>query len=207
MSYYSKKYLVSLSTFVLLGSIALGSLLTPKTAHADFIGLWLKPKVDYIAGTGEVFKRFEGVPGYGLEAGVELLGLSIWGDYQMMGNEQFWASGNVGIDFSFGSDIELTVGGYGGLVWFGFPTQESSNNGLMFNSDEEELLSMAGVNLNDLTSEYQEFVSAEEKIANSAFGLVGRARLSLEYHIIPLISVGVQGTAGYHFVLSGEHRD
>jgi hypothetical protein len=122
----------------------------------------------------------------------------------MMGNEQFWASGNVGIDFSFGSDIELTVGGYGGLVWFGFPTQESSNNGLMFNSDEEELLSMAGVNLNDLTSQYQEFVSVEEKIANSVFGLVGRARLSLEYHIIPLISVGVQGTAGYHFVLSGE---
>ena len=107
---HMKKSIITFNAFILFLSLALSNLLTPQVAHADFIGLWLKPKVNYIEGTGEVFKRFEGLPGYGLEAGVELLGLSLWGDYQMMGNEQFWASGNLGIDFSFGSDLKLTLG-------------------------------------------------------------------------------------------------
>ena len=71
-----------------------------------------------------------------------------------MGNEQFWASGNLGIDFSFGSDIELTVGAYGGVVWFGMPKQESSS-ALMFSPEDEALVSMAGVDINDFTSQYE----------------------------------------------------
>ena len=79
-----------------------------------------------------------------------------------------------------------------------------SSNALMFSADDEALISMAGVNINDFTNRYEEVVSAEEKIANSAFGLNGRARVSLEYKLLPFISIGVQGSAGYHLILSGE---
>ena len=43
-------------------------------AHADIFGLWVKGKSDFVSGTGEIFKRFEGQPAHGFEAGIELLG-------------------------------------------------------------------------------------------------------------------------------------
>ena len=60
------------------------AVILPSTAYADVFGFWIKPKMDFVSGTGEVFKRFEGQPAGGLEVGLELLGLSFWGDAEFM---------------------------------------------------------------------------------------------------------------------------
>ena len=180
------------------------TLIAAPSAHADLFGLWVKPKVDFVGGTGEIFKKFEGSPAGGLEVGLELLGLSIWADVEFMDSEQYWASGNVGYDFSFGEDLELTFGVYAGAVFFNFPKDEGGSSGL---SDEQkaQIGTIIGADYVDaFEQKYTETFGNEDQIANTAFGLNGRARLSLEYHFLPLLSVGVQGSAGYHFILTGE---
>ena len=94
--------------------------LLPTVAHADLLGFWLRPKVDYVSGTGDIFQRFAGQPAYGGELGLELLGITVWADAELMTEDQYWMSGNVGYDLSFGSDIKLTLGVYGGFIAFKF---------------------------------------------------------------------------------------
>jgi hypothetical protein len=64
---------------IILSVMGLG--LCATSAHADLFNAWLKPKVEFVNGTGEVFERFKGSPGGGVEAGVKLLGLTLWGDF------------------------------------------------------------------------------------------------------------------------------
>ena len=184
--------------------------LLPSTAYADIFSLWVKPKVDFVSGTGEIFKRFEGQPAVGLEAGFEFLGLSFWGDAEWMNESQYWASGNVGIDFSFGDTLELTLGAYGGVVFFGFPKDgEQDSNGIDAGQQQRISDILDGipgmpVSYNDFEDKYNEYFGDEDKIANTAFGLNGRLRLSLEYNILPLLSIGVQASSGYHYIMTGE---
>ena len=56
----------------------------------------------------------------------------------------------------------------------------------------------------DFESKYNEVFGAEDQLSDTAFGVNGRLRLSLEYHIATAFSIGVQGSAGYHFITSGE---
>lgn len=178
----------------------------PKDAQADLFSLWLKPKVDYINGSGEVFKRIEGSAGFGIEAGLELLSISIWADYQKVGDEQYWASGNLGYDFDLEIVDGLTfmIGGYLGLIWFGFPPSDASN------SDQDlkaNLMSIDGLDaqqISEFIKTYEKFQSAEESTANMAYGANARVRLSLEYEVIPFVSLGVEGLMGWHAVISGE---
>ena len=43
-----------------------------------------------------------------------------------------------------------------------------------------------------------------DQVSDKAAGVNFRARASLEYELVPFVSVGVQGGAGYHFLISGE---
>ena len=175
------------------------------TASADVIAIWAKPKVDYVSGSGEVFKRFEGTPAYGGEFGLELLGLSCWVDAEMMGEAQYWASGNVGFDLSFGEDFKVTTGAYGGVVFFGFPEEPApENEGLNVTSEQQKQLEDLGVDYGNIESKYNQTLETEKKAARTAFGLNARLRLTMEYTIVPLVSIGVQGSAGYHMIISGE---
>ena len=182
----------------------------PSVSYADVFGLWIKPKVDFVSGTGEIFKRFEGQPALGVEAGLELLGLSFWGDVEWMSESQYWASGNVGIDFSFGDTLELTLGAYGGVVFFGFPQGEEQSSNGVDDSQKQRITDILDgipgqpISYNDFENKYNEYFGDEDKIANTAFGLNGRLRLSIEYHIIPLFSIGVQASSGYHYIMTGE---
>ena len=175
------------------------------TASADVIAIWAKPKVDYVSGSGEVFKRFEGTPAYGAELGLELMGLSFWFDAEMMGEAQYWASGNLGFDLSLGDDFKVTVGGYGGGVFFGFPEEPAVNNeGLNLTAEEQTLLQDQGVDYGTIESKYNKTLEAERKAARTAFGVNARLRLTAEYTIVPLLSIGVQASTGYHIIVSGE---
>ncbi len=191
--------------------LALSAALTlaaPSAARADLFGLWVKPKFDYLSGTGEVFKRFEGSPAYGAELGLELLGISLWADYEQMQKEQFWATVNLGVDFDFDlpADLTLTVGAYGGAVFFGFPpSDEASQSDLEANSGRiQSVLTQAGLSYNTFKTKYEELQKQETAISNTAFGLNARLRGSLEYNITQFISVGAQVGAGWHLVMSGE---
>jgi hypothetical protein len=156
-----------------------------------------------------VFKRFEGSPAFGVEGGLELLGLSLWADYEQMSNEQFWATVNLGLDLSLDvSDVTLSVGAYGGGVFFGFPpSATTSASALDANSAPiQQALEAAGLtnSYGAFKAKYEELQRQEESISNTAFGLNARLRGALEYNLNSFISVGAQVGAGWHFVLSGE---
>lgn len=176
----------------------------PQQAHADLFGLWVKPKVDYINGSGDVFKRFEGSPAFGLEAGVELLSISLWGDYEKVGEEQYWASANIGydLDLELIDDLTFMAGAYVGLIWFGFPPSDEA--------PEDNIKStLKGTGLNDaqvmeFLKTYETFQKAEASTSNMAYGANARVRLSLEYEVLPFVSLGIEGLMGWHVVLSGE---
>ena len=191
----------TITSLLCAGLISLG-LSSP--AHADIFGLWIKPKVDYINGSGEVFKRFEGSPAYGIEAGVELLSISIWADYEKVGDDQYWGSGNVGydLDIELIDDLTFMAGGYVGLILFGFPEVEGAGDELKAN--EEYLKSTLGDQYDDFVDTYNTFQSAEQGTSNMAYGANARVRLSLEYELLPFVSIGAQWLMGWHFVLSGE---
>ena len=194
-----RKYIHSL----LLSLAAIG-VLAPQ-AHADLFGIWLKPKVDFVSGTGEVFERFEGQPAGGIEAGVQLLGISIWGDMEWMANSQYLGSLNLGYDLSFGDEIKFTIGGYGGVIFFGFPSNnESSSISAEQRAQIEGLLSPVGVSYDVFEDAYQENFGALDQISDKAAGLNLRARASVEYKLLPLLSVGVQGSVARHVLISGE---
>jgi hypothetical protein len=185
------------------------AVILPSTAYADIFGFWIKPKMDFVSGTGEVFKRFEGQPAGGLEVGLELLGLSFWGDAEFMSESQYWASGNVGIDFSFGDTLELTIGAYGGVIFFGFPEDGEQNSGAVDESQKQRIEGLlAGISdtisYEDFESAYNEYFGDEDKLNNTAFGLNGRLRLSVEYKVLPLLSIGMQASSGYHYIMTGE---
>lgn len=182
----------------------------PSTAHADLFGIWVKPKVDFVSGTGEIFKRFEGQPAGGLEVGLELFGLSFWGDAEFMSESQYWASGNLGIDFSFGETLKFTIGAYGGLIFFGFPESDNGGSTAVDNTQEDKITTLLSgipgspISYNDFESTYNDYFGDEDKLADTAFGINGRLRLSLEYQLISALSIGVQGSSGYHYIITGE---
>ena len=191
-----------LITLLTISVLTLGLTFTPRVASADLFGVWVKPKMDFVGGTGEVFEKFGGLA-YGGEFGLELLGLSLWVDAESAGDQQFWASGNVGIDFSFGEDIELTVGAYGGLVYFQFPLDDDKSPGFA-QSQQATLNSIPNIDIAKIESAYNQIQAKEESIANTAFGVNGRVRGSVEYHFVPTFSVGVQMSFGYHIILEGK---
>ena len=194
--------IVKLASILTLSLLSFSLTLTPQVASADLFGVWVKPKIDFVGGTGEVFEEFGGLA-YGGEVGIELLGISLWVDAESAGDQQFWGSGNVGIDFSFGDDIELTLGVYGGVVYFQFPADENKSSGLD-QSQQDTLNSIPNIDPAEIESAFNQIQAQEESIANSAFGLNGRMRGSLEYHFVPTLSLGIQMSVGYHFILSGE---
>ena len=76
----------------------------PSLASADIFNLYAAAKTDYVSGSGEVFDAFDASMGYGLEAGVEVLGIDFWGEFLAMGDSQFLASANLGFDLTVGGD-------------------------------------------------------------------------------------------------------
>jgi hypothetical protein len=76
-----------MTTQLALTLILISSFSTP--SHADLFGIWFKPKVSLVSGGGDVFQRFDGSPAGGAEAGLTLLGMSLWGDIEFMSSEQY----------------------------------------------------------------------------------------------------------------------
>ncbi|MFN3201160.1 MAG: hypothetical protein ACE366_22360 [Bradymonadia bacterium] len=183
----------------------------PSLASADIFNLYAAAKTDYVSGSGEVFEAFDASMGYGLEAGVEVLGIDLWGEFLAMGDSQFLASANLGFDLTVGGDTRFTLGAYTGPMFFWIPDGKFSS-GVNFDSlsaaEQQQLddgLSQVGLSRSDVE---QQFAEAAGQIGNAedvAFGWnIARVRLTLDHKLAPGLYIGAQGSAGYHVIVSGE---
>lgn len=184
-------------------ALAAAILCTPALASADILTLWVAGKGDYVSGTGDVYKTFEGSFGGGVEAGIEVLGIDLWADFLAMGNNQFLSSVNLGFDLTFGDDVRVTVGGYTGPMFFFFPENEAES--LTFTADQREQLAQAGVNVDRIESEYNKIVDDESELSKLAAGWnILRGQFELEFKLAPVLYIGFGADVGYHYIISGE---
>ncbi|MCA9527878.1 MAG: hypothetical protein KC549_16440 [Myxococcales bacterium] len=175
----------------------------PLSAHADLFGFRLGPKVAFTRGSGDVYKGFDQWLGSGAELGVEILFIDIFADFFFMGNKQYLATANVGFDTTFGDDFRVTVGLYTGPMFYIFPKQEADELDVPLDIRQE--LESAGVNVDGAIEAYNDASEEEAELSRLAFGWnVARLRLEADMKIAPVVYFGLQTTAGFHFIISGE---
>ena len=176
-------------------------------ARADLFGVWLRAKGDLIGGNGARLEQLDGRFGGGLEFGLEILELSLWADWLSAGSGYHSGSLNAGFDFSLGDPVRLRFGLYGAGLLVLSLQEEATKGSLNFSEEDQRSLSAAGVSaaqLEQLQRSYEQALSESPNVPPSAFGLAARARLSLEWAFLPACAVGLQGTLGYHYLLSSE---
>lgn len=196
-------------------AVACALLAAPLTASADIISVYAAAKADWVAGTGDVYERFDADIGYGALLGFELVGVDFWGEALIMGQDQYMFTGNIGVDLSFGDDLRFNLGVDTGPLVFHFPEQDV--RGLVIPGF---LVADPGVNQSTARSqgkitqeearayedEYDDYIELEKEVSQWAFGWnLARARLSLEFALVPsVLYLGVGGHVGYHYLINGE---
>ena len=176
-------------------------------ARADLFGLWLRGKGDLIGGNGTRLEQLDGRFGGGVEFGIEILELSLWADWLSAGSGYHSGSVNAGFDFSLGDPVKVRFGLYGAGLLILSLREEATRGELNFSEEDQSNLSAAGISaaqLDQLQGAYEQALSESPSVPPSAFGLAARARLSLEWAFLPACAVGLQGTLGYHYLLSSE---
>lgn len=198
----------ALVTLVAMTTCVLLSAATPSVAHADLATFWVAPKGSTFGGSGDVFRNFDNDYGAGLEAGIELFGLDLYGEAIAMGFDQFLLTANLGLDARFGDDISLTLGVFTGPIFFIFPESDEvdSVDFSVLSGDEQAALEAAtGLTVAEAQEEFNTFAQQEQDLARLAIGYnVAKARADIDAKLAPGIYLGVTGQVGYHFLLSGE---
>lgn len=187
-------------------ALALAALLAPSLAQADVISMWVSGKGSYVNGTGETFKRFQGSPTAGAEVGIHFLFLDLWADVVAMQDDQMLITANLGPSATFGDRLKLNLGVYGSAMFFLFPEDENPSDGLTFTPDQRQAIDAAGYGdqVTTIQQEYRRIAAAESDIGRTAAGFAARGRAALEFYFIPVLALGVEGMAGYHFIISGD---
>ena len=182
--------------------IVLIGLAIPTLAHADLFSVYVAGKTGLVDGQGEAFDYFDQSVGNGAEAGIELLGVDIWGEALKMGTEQFYFTANLGFDGTFGQKWRLNLGLYTGPVLFMRPKQESDPfalSGTLSNS-----LSQAGLDPSRIESEYNQAQDQEDELGRYALGWnLARTKVEFERELVPLVYLGLGAQAAYHYMLTG----
>lgn len=182
--------------------VLVGALSLPAMAHADLLSLWVAGKGGYMGGSGEVFKTFGDQGGGGVELGVHVLFLDIWADLYAMPDSQMFISANVGPSWSFGSDLKLGLGLYASGLLFVFPENDAGGQQLQLSPEQRQ--EFPSEQLVSIETAYGENAGQTQDLERTGFGLAARVRATVEYSLLPLLSIGVEGIAGYHYMLSGE---
>jgi hypothetical protein len=184
--------------------------LAPLPAAADLLTVWAAGKADYIGGTGDVFTNFDSPFGGGVEAGVEVLGIDVFGEALIMGTDQYFFSANVGVDFSFGDETRVILGIFTGPVFFVFPEDNSSTGDLNFDllpADARARLEaeVGAAKIDEIEARYNDYADDEADVGRLAAGWnIGRLRLDIEHKLAAPIYIGIGGQLGYHYILTGE---
>ncbi len=184
-----------------------GSICVPAAARADVARLWVEGRGDVYGGSSDLFTRFDNDFGLGVEAGLELLGLTVYGEGLMMGTDQYLVTGNLGLDAIFGEKARFTIGAYTGPFLMVFP--ESSATGVDFSTLPAEqqlaLESASGLTVAQAQVEFDGYAQQEEDLGRSAFGWnLIRGRVGLDVRVVPGFFLGVAGQLAYHLLISGE---
>jgi len=187
---------------MLTGFIAI-LMLIPVTASADLASIWLKGKGGMASGTGDVFETIDGKVGYGAEAGIELLGIDLWGEAVALGNDQYAFSGNLGWDLSLKLvGLRWTAGADVGIA--SFKLAEPENETVVI-PDIDGIPQSVITSLNqDLNSQIDSQLGSTSEYAA---GATARIRGSVEYGIVPMVYLGLGARYGYHFIFSGEDAE
>jgi hypothetical protein len=181
------------------------------SAQADWISVYASGKFDRVTGTGDVFENLD--PGFagGVEAGIELIGIDLWGEAIWMANQQAMYSANLGFDLTFGSDLRLNLGLYTGPIFF--QMGEAKSEGVTLSSQTNEILNqarMADPNIpsaSEIETAYNsQFGAQSGQLDSIAFGWnLARARVQVEYQIMPFGYIGLGGQYGHHLTISGDN--
>ena len=196
--------------------VLITSFLLPMTASADFVSVWVAGKAAHLNGKGQVYDKLDNQFAGGVEAGLELMGIDLpMVEAYILGPDQYMFTANIGFDVGFGDDLRVTAGLYTGLVFFILPEQEKSEpvpqlpaEAFLPEADQnnESARMQAAEQADSFTLAYNETVAAEEaELSKYSLGLnLVRARLQIDYRILPALFLGIEGAFGYHYMLTGE---
>ena len=154
-------------------------------------------------GNGPAFSELQGPVGAGAEAGLELIGIDIWGEALKVGDDQFYFTANLGFDATFGTDWRFTIGAYTGPIVFMSPREQSEQFSL--SGTARSALTAQGINPDSVETEYNDAKHIEDELNRYSLGwnLVW-GTLQFERKLIPLVYIGVSAFAAYHYMLRGE---
>ena len=181
------------------------------TAQADLLSVYGAAKLDSVSGTGDVFEQLSPGLAGGVEAGIEVIGIDLWGEAIWMGGGQAMYTGNFGFDLTFGGDVRFNVGLYTGPVFFEMGKSDSESGGLTLSNETNAILAeaeMAGISVPssaEIQSAYDEAFGNElNTLDNYSFGWnLVRGRVQVEYKLFPIAYIGIGGQYGYHYTFSG----
>lgn len=186
----------------LIRTALLTAFLLPAVAQADLFSIYVSGKTGFVDGAGDAFDYFDGPVGKGAEAGIELIGVDIWGEALKMGQEQYYFTANLGFDGSYGDKWRLNLGLYTGPILFMRPKSESEPFEL--SGSLRSALTTAGVDPTMVESEYNQAQGQEDELNRYAFGWnLARTRIEFERELVPLVFFGIGAQAAYHYMLTG----
>ena len=174
------------------------------TAHADLATLYFGAKGETFGGTGDVYQGFDNRFGGGVEVGLELLGIDLFAEAVSLGTDQYLFSTNLGFDIGFGDDVRFQVGVFTGPIFFLFP--ESDSTGVDFSGSITDAdLEGTDLTVAELEEKFNEQLQAEKDLSRLAIGWnVARLKADVDFRLAPAIYLGLGGSFGYHFLLTGE---
>lgn len=187
--------------------LALLSILNlPLVAHADIFQVWAAGKMDYTSGTGDIYKTFDEPFGGGVEGGLELLGIDLWGEALIKGNQQYLFTVNAGFDLTFGKEVRYMIGLYTGPMFFMFPEQAAQLLEIPNNVANQLDAYQPGMSQQIEDGYNKEAATLEAEYGRFATGWnLARLRMNLEFELIPkYLYLGADGMVGYHYIISGE---
>lgn len=187
-------------------------LLGAPPAAADNFTFWALGKGVHVGGTGDVFTNFEGPFAGGVELGIELFQVELFGEALLLGAEQYMFTMNLGVDFSWGENLRFTIGAFTGPLFFLFPPSEApaglNLDGLSAN--ERTALELAAMeagfdSLEDLASQFDDAADAQADLERTAVGWnLARVRIAVDVLLGDTVAIGLLAQIGYHYMITGE---
>jgi hypothetical protein len=175
-------------------------------ASADMLTFWVAGQGQVLGGTGDAFAHLDAPLG-GAQAGLEVLGVDLWGEAFAAGADQYLFSLNLGGDVSFGDATRFVAGLFTGPVLFQFERRpvEGVDEGALTAQQRALIETNVPGGMARITRALAKYEDEEADLRRRAVGWnVARLRLDLERAVAPLLFVGLSGQAGYHFILTGD---
>ncbi|MBN1655467.1 MAG: hypothetical protein JXA30_17000 [Deltaproteobacteria bacterium] len=193
----------------------------PSRSEASLLKVWAEGRGDVFSGSSDLFAELDSPFGGGLEVGVEILEVSLFGELIAMAGDWWLYTLNLGADMDFGGEedsVRFTLGFYTGLMYFEFPDLPPVIDfGVLTPEEQNELVNRTGVcaNWSDPTtpcpgielihSELSALSSQEARFSGAALGWnIIRLRLGLDYPVASFFYLGIAAQVGYHLIITGE---